>query len=254
MLKATPLHLDWNKDLPKYWFDNSPFKSCFMNGYALPIPKGEQYFIGAVLKYQKRISDEKLLSEMKGFVAQESWHTSIHKKYNLWLKNQGYDVDSFERDAQKLLDSQNGNLAKLINTICLEHLTVIFAIWIVNRKGILDKMDPFFRDLWKWHMSDEYEHRSFAFDILMHITKENKLKKVKSLLNKTMLRVTYRFLYLVIKSSLDMLKTDGQLWKWKTLRDAISLFFNLKDGLITTSFKNWISFFKEDFHPSKKIL
>ena len=65
---------------PKYFFDNNPFKTHFMNALSILFPEGERFFIRSVLAYRDQISDPKLLQEIKEFCAQEAQHRWCTKR------------------------------------------------------------------------------------------------------------------------------------------------------------------------------
>ena len=59
----TPLRIQVRKfdpaatdSAPKYFFDNDPFKTHFMNALSILFPEGERFFIRSVLAYRDQIS------------------------------------------------------------------------------------------------------------------------------------------------------------------------------------------------------
>lgn len=84
-------------DIPKYWFDNHPFKSRFFDAMSTIFPEGERYFISCVRDFRDQVTDPKLLQEIKDFMRQEGQHGIVHTTYNQRLKDQGIDVDMLER-------------------------------------------------------------------------------------------------------------------------------------------------------------
>jgi hypothetical protein len=55
----------------------------------------------------------------------------------------------------------------------------------------------------------------------------------------------------VLRSTVLMLKQDGQLWKIRTWVDAVNFLF-IKPGILRRAFIPWLQFLRKDFHPWKK--
>ena len=65
MFKEQPLKQDWEQELPKYYFDNSPVKTHFLNALSITFPHGERFFIDSVKNYKDRIDDEEIKIEIQ---------------------------------------------------------------------------------------------------------------------------------------------------------------------------------------------
>ena len=66
-----------------------------------------------------------------------------------------------------------------------------------------------------------------------------------------MVLTTVNFIWDISRNLIVLLKADGQLWKWQTLKDAGSLLFNTKNGFVTKLFMPWLGFMRQGFHPSQ---
>ena len=76
---------DLDAALATDWLDNDPFLTAVFNAMSLSFPSGERHFIDSVRAYEDRITDEKLLKEVKGFYKQEGIHSREHRNYNKLL-------------------------------------------------------------------------------------------------------------------------------------------------------------------------
>lgn len=246
MFKEQPLKQDWTQDLPKYYFDNSPCKTHFLNALSITFPHGERFFIDSVKNYQDRISDPEQKEAILTFVKQENWHRYAHQQYNLWLTNQGLPAEYLEEVTLKKIDyiktkiSRRGQLA---STVGLEHITAIFAEHLLTHPELLNSMHPHFRQLWTWHAIEEIEHKNVAIDTINAVG-GGKLKF-------SMMLTTLNFIWDISRNVVVLLQADKQLWKLQTLKDAGSLLFNTKNGFVNHLFKPWLSFMRKDFHPSQ---
>jgi len=256
MKKGRRLLLDWNQRLPKYWFDNSPLKSHLFNGIQIYFPNGEQYFIDSVRIFKKSITDRTLVDDVDEFIRQEAWHAKVHNDYNKWLEYHHYPVKSMLDSTNPAFDLKvNSDLGNLAGTVVQEHLTAVLADWFYNNPGLFESMHPHFREIWSWHMAEESAHRAVSYDVWKSVTdkiiqKHPKFKKIfDKVLYKPLLKHTFIFCKYILHSTFVMLRRDHQLYKWRTIRDFVSLMFNLRNGLIIHTFKPFFCFFKEDFHP-----
>jgi len=58
------------------------------------------------------------------------------------------------------------------------------------------------------------------------------------------------FIFAVLKITAILLKADKQLWKWRTFKDAASLLFNYRNGIVIKLFLPWTKSLRKDFHPN----
>ena len=63
--KTFNLKLDWDQELPLYWFDNSPFKTHFMNSLSTRFFHGEKFFIDTFNKFKNDINDPQLKEQVE---------------------------------------------------------------------------------------------------------------------------------------------------------------------------------------------
>ena len=96
-INARNVSFELEQSLATDWADNDPFLTALFNAMSISFPSGEKNFIDSVRPYEKRITDEKLLKEVKGFYKQEGIHSREHRKYNKVLCEQrGYDLTKLE--------------------------------------------------------------------------------------------------------------------------------------------------------------
>jgi len=247
MFKAEPLNQDWGSHLPRYWNDNSPFKTHFFNALSISLPDCEKFFIETVAAYSKNIDNEKFKLEIKEFLKQESHHRHAHKKYNDWLQLQGLPVEQLQNNSRKtwrLISSKLGNQNKLAITICIEHITVVYSCIFLQHKDLLKNMHPHFKQIWQWHAIEELEHKSVTVDI-WNSANGSTLHK-----NLVMSIVLLAYMWYVGKNTIIFLHKDHKLLKIQTWYDMIHFLFNRQYGLLRKSSRPWFDFMKSDFHPS----
>ena len=247
MFTEYQLRQDWSQNLPKYYFDNSPLKTHFLNALSITFPEGEKFFIYSVKNYKDQITDPTQQLEISTFIKQENWHSYVHRQYNLWIARQGLPAESIEDlHIQKVANTKQRSSQRgtLCITVCMEHITSILAEWVLKHPEVLDKLDPHFRQVWVWHAIEEIEHNAVAIDVLNAIGGHRRRRRI-------MLLNTIDFIWGTTKNTVALLKADKQLFKWRTVRDLISLLFNFKNGIVIKVFIPWLTFMKKDFHPSQ---
>ena len=106
--------LDFGLDdpsIPKYWFGGDAFKTRFFDAMSLIFPPGEKFFMVTVRDFRDRITDPKLLQDIKDFNRQEAQHGMVHRQDNDRLRKQGIDVDSLTQYVDDLQQRQEATAA-----------------------------------------------------------------------------------------------------------------------------------------------
>jgi predicted metal-dependent hydrolase len=92
-LVVRKLLIDLSTPFPARWNGGDAFKSAFFNALSMSFPLGEQYFMDSVRAGLKTLSAEvqqRLASEVQGFVGQEATHRRIHALFNGQLEQLGF--------------------------------------------------------------------------------------------------------------------------------------------------------------------
>lgn len=246
MFEAYHLKQDWNKPLPWYWCDDSAFKTHFLNALSLVLPDCEKFFLTTCKPYLKTVPDSEQREELLQFCKQEGYHRHAHIKYNAWLERNGLPVARLSRDTRRAWKWAHRFLSdkqKLALTICIEHITVVYAAILLRDADVFDKMHPHFRELWLFHTVEELEHKAVTMNLWNSADGSEALKRAFMMLALPL------YVYYVAKHTLVFLYKDGLLWNLQTWRDAIAFLFNDRTGLIRKSFVPWLDIFKKGFHP-----
>ena len=241
------MNFELEKSLATDWADNDPFLTAVFNAMSMSFPSGERNFIDSVRHYQDRITDEKLLNDVKGFYKQEGIHSREHRKYNKILCEQrGYDYDDLESVFLRRIEMGNNDpritsRVILASTVSVEHFTASFGESLLEGR-ILKNIDGPIGELWQWHALEELEHKSVAFDVYEQIGGSHEMRtRVMRLAMVTLLIDTLRVTF-------KILRHDKQMWTWSTLK-GLSKFLFSKTGFIRAHVPAYKDFFRKDFHP-----
>ncbi|KXZ68241.1 putative metal-dependent hydrolase [Acinetobacter venetianus] len=163
--------LDKNKKFTFYYEDNAVVTSLFVVLSAM-FPPGEMFFIESVRNVRDQITDEKLLEDIRNFIAQEAFHSREHKSLNEHLIQTNYpEVVEIEALTKVRLDKfrKLPKAEQLAATVVMEHFTATLTRLLLTDPLIKQKTTQESRNLWEWHALEELEHKSVAFDALKAI-------------------------------------------------------------------------------------
>jgi len=125
------------------------------------------------------ISDAGLIRDIEVFNKQEAQHFKFHVALNRWIREHGYErMEQYERkyaaEYEQMLSSRS--LLWLLS-YCegFESMGLASASAFVDGgiEEMLPDADPRPIALWRWHLAEEYEHRTVAFRTLKAVCGEN---------------------------------------------------------------------------------
>ena len=159
-------------EIPRHFIAGMAVPTHISNGVNLLFPAGERFFIRSVRRYLPLVEEKKpeLAGKIKDFFGQEGSHAREHERHFQWLRDQGYDVDTFLKAyhyvAFGILEKAVGPKLCLSVTAALEHFTASLAERGITSKQYHQHIHPRMLDLFMWHAAEEIEHKSVAFDVL----------------------------------------------------------------------------------------
>jgi predicted metal-dependent hydrolase len=175
-------------ETPLHWVPDDPLATHVMNVLHIMLPPGERWFCDVYREALPLITDEKLRTDMKGFMGQEATHARAHEAGREYLARYGIDTDRtmaqaewarrnlgsatpFGRTVPKPL-RKTWLITRLSIIAAVEHFTAVLGDWILNESAALDAAgaDAAMLDLLRWHGAEEVEHRSVAFDVYQHVS------------------------------------------------------------------------------------
>lgn len=245
-LPVRRLLIDLSAPFDRRWNGGDAFRSAFFNALSMSFPAGEQFFIDSVRDGMKVVPPQTradLAQEVQGFVGQEATHRHIHAQFNGQLAAQGF-VNKIEgwslrrRQANAHLNVR----MHVAGTAGTEHLTAIFADWMLRHPEALEGAEPRLRTLWEWHSAEEAEHRSTAFDVYQALGGSHKYRV------RAFVYITVTFSWDLFRQTLHNLWVDGSLFHGRTWRSAWRLLLS-KDGMLRSNVSQWRAYFQPDFHP-----
>lgn len=248
-LTVRKLLIDLNAPFAQRWNGGDAFRSAFFNALSMSFPQGEQYFMDSVragFKTLPSAEQERLADEVQGFVGQEATHRRIHALFNGHLQSMGFNNQIEPRATRRT--EKNAHLDVRIHvaaTAATEHLTALFAQWMLEHPEALEGSEERLKTLWLWHSAEESEHRSTAFDVYFAIGGNHQWRV------KIFKYVSTVFLYELTRQTVMNLWHDGSLFKWSTWKSGARMLL-AKDGLFRGNYREWKAYMAEDFHPRQQ--
>lgn len=184
-LKARKVKFDLSSS-PIHWLPDDVFSSHLINGIHMLLPAGELWFCRVYNKALPYINDPELYKEVKGFIHQEGSHAQAHKHGEVWLRDNGFDTQAYLSRVNWLFETllndqplkkswlmpkkleKHWLILRVGIIAAIEHFTGLLGDWCMNSTS-WDDGDPVIADLFRWHLAEEVEHRTVAFDLYEHL-------------------------------------------------------------------------------------
>jgi uncharacterized protein len=161
---------DYTASLPR-WCKTYPEYSQAVNCASLMLPYLEPYLNLVMRRAQAQLGpDHPLNADIGLFCKQEATHYLEHDAYNEALRKAGYPrlaefEDQFRAHFQRLLDTKSLTF-NCAYSLGFESIGPIYAEWWFEQTGdVMQGADPAVVSLWKWHLAEEFEHRTVAYDV-----------------------------------------------------------------------------------------
>jgi predicted metal-dependent hydrolase len=260
-IQARRVHFDAT-DVPLHWIPDHPVASNFTSLLNVVLPPIERWFVAVFNEALPLVKDPRLAEDMRGFIGQEATHADVHDRVLQDLMTaRGIDpkplldqVDFiFSRTLapQPSLDPER-RLSHLCDRLWLiaaiEHYTAVLGDFALNCRWDDYGADPTIADLFRWHGSEEVEHRNVAHDVAVYFH-DSYPDRIRSML----IALSMVFVFFQ-RGSWYLTKADPGLdlswWKMQRLRALDS-----KKGLLPKFRKlfgsNTLMYFRPGFSPDE---
>lgn len=257
MASVTPADLTINprnllfgrgKAAERWWNGGDPIATAFFNGLSVAFPQGEAFFIESVRYFRGSVAAGQV-QQIDDFIRQEAAHSREHTHFNRQVEDCGYDVSEIEAELTEGF-AQTKNNAPIVNlmlTVCLEHLTAIFAHQCLASDSHFTGAKPEHVRLWRWHAIEEIEHKAVAYDTWLAATQRLSAFKRWKFRSLVMLTVTEDFVRARFRNMRRFFRQDG-IDTTSTWLKTLSYLF-IYPGMLRRMLPAWLGFFRPGFHP-----
>lgn len=244
-IEVRNLRFDTDERVPRFWHGGRRSVTIFFDNLSIFFPHGERFFIAAVKAHRDKLTDPRLLEEVKAFVAQEGIHTREHIHYNEMLRERGYPIEEMEKRVERILKTVTRLMPKrwrLAVTCNLEHFTSLMGHFILNDPRLLEGADPTMAALWRWHAAEENEHKAVAFDVYREVGGNYPERAV------SMVFTTVIFWAKVLEHQARMMHREGIVFSAKEWAALVDFLFFRPGGMFRL-FLHYLDYYRPGFHP-----
>lgn len=260
-IQARKVHFDVS-EVPLHWIPGHPVASNVIGILNIVLPAAERWFVETFNEALPLVKDAKLADDMRGFIGQEATHADVHERvlYDFMVAR-GVDpkplLDQVEFVfSRTLAPTTSTDPERRLNHLCdrlwliaaIEHYTAVLGDFALNCAWDDYGADPALVDLFRWHGSEEVEHRNVAHDVAAYFH-DSYVDRIRSMvLAVAMICVFFQ------RGAWYLVKTDPQVdigwWEMQRLRMLDS-----KKGLLPTYRKlfgsNTLTYFRPGFSPEQ---
>lgn len=166
-------------DVPLHWIPEHPVASNVINLFNVVLPAAEHWFVKTYNEALPLVRDPKLAEDIRGFIGQEATHADAHDAViEDFLVTHGVDVAPLLAQVEYifgkvLAPTESTDPRRRLNDLCdrlwliaaVEHYTAVLGDFALNCTWDDHGADPTMVDLFRWHGSEEVEHRMVAHDV-----------------------------------------------------------------------------------------
>lgn len=244
-IEVRRIPFEFTGDIPAVWHPTQHEWSHMVNGASLTMPYLEPFLNRTMREALEKIDDPDLREDMDGFVRQEAQHYTNHRRYNEMLKASGYpelaDVEAtFEADYAAL--EQRSLEWRLAYSAGFETMTMGITEWLItDRESLFHGADPTVTSLVLWHMVEETEHKSVAYDVFQAVSGNYLLRLAGLLWGSLHVGLMSRRAYIV------MLKKDRL---WMNFRSRMRL-WKMVGRFFRKAGSAMLRALRRDYHPDR---
>lgn len=237
--------------VPRWWHSNDPVATAWYNSVSASLPRGEAFFIETLRDFRDDLPP-RLAGEIKAFVNQEINHTREHVAFKRLVADHGYNVESIDQGIKAMLALAEGRPREfnLAISLALEHFAAVISRQLLVKPEYLAGADPVAADVWRWHATEEIEHKGLMYDVWLHATRDWgawKRYKTRALIAALITRKYFRNR---IRDAIGLLEQDG--YSHRKAKWALYRFLWLKPGMMRRMFFEWAEILTPRFHPWKR--
>lgn len=179
---------------PLHWIPGHPVASHIVSLLNVVLPAAERWFVATYSEALPLVRDSLLAEEMRGFIGQEAVHADTHDRMlRDFMVARGVDpqpmLDRVEFVFSRLLaPSADADAERRLDHLCdrlwliaaIEHYTAVLGDFALNCAWDDHGADPTLVDLFRWHGSEEVEHRCVAHNVARYFH-DSYLARIRSM-------------------------------------------------------------------------
>lgn len=242
------MSFNFNQSQPTLFKDN-PWGEYWLATLSAMFPAGERFFVHSVRNLQNQAKTERLQKDIAAFIGQEAMHAKEHEHLNQLIQSSGLDTEPVSANVEWLMAKLKKYFTptqQLAITSAAEHFTAIIARQIMRRSDLQERLssNETLKNIWLWHAIEESEHKSVAFDLYQDVSGGNFIRLL------VMPFVTLYMAGIMAVGTVYLGITHFPAWKLLHLKEFNALILG-KNGFLSTLWKDYLDYYKFDFHPEQ---
>lgn len=230
-------------------FKDNPWGEYWLATLSAMFPAGERFFVHSVRNLQNQAKTERLQKDIAAFIGQEAMHAKEHEHLNQLIQSSGLDTEPVSANVEWLMARLKKYFTptqQLAITSAAEHFTAIIARQIMRRSDLQERLssNETLKNIWLWHAVEESEHKSVAFDLYQDVSGGNFIRLL------VMPFVTLYMAGIMAAGTMYLGITHFSAWKLLHLKEFNALILG-KNGFLSTLSKDYLDYYKLDFHPEQ---
>ena len=183
-IQARKVVFDVSKS-PLHWIPGHPVASHMISLLNVVLPAAERWFVATYNEALPLVKDPRLAEDMRGFIGQEAVHAETHERMlHEFMEAHGADPEPILKQIDYIFEKvlapgRSTNPKRRLNHLCdrlwliaaIEHYTAVLGDFALNSDWDDFGADPTMVDLFRWHGSEEVEHRCVAHDVASYFHK-----------------------------------------------------------------------------------
>jgi predicted metal-dependent hydrolase len=167
--KVRDVSFHFDGDTPFQWNPTNPLFGFAGNILSFVAPPFERYMVTTARQAIPRIADPEVAAEADAFLRQEAIHAREHRHHVAALTKQypglAQVTAEIERRFDRLVESESLEFHLAYAANIEATFTPLFNVWLRHRDTLFDNGDPRVAPLFLWHLVEEIEHRSSAYQL-----------------------------------------------------------------------------------------
>src|SRR5258708_584562 len=177
-IQARKVHFDVS-GIPLHWIPGHPVASNVISLLNVVLPAAERWFVETLNEALPLPKAPDLADVMRGFIGKEAMPADVHEQVlHEYMVVNGIDpkpiLDQIEYVFEKMLaPGTSTDPKRRLNHLCdrlwliaaIEHYTAVMGDFALNCAWDDHGASPTMVDLFRWHGSEEVEHRMVAHDV-----------------------------------------------------------------------------------------
>jgi predicted metal-dependent hydrolase len=166
-------------EVPLHWIPGHPVASHMVSLLNVVLPAAERWFVATYNEALPLVNDAELADDMRGFIGQEAVHADTHERMlHQVMEARGVNPKPILKQVDYIIGkvlapSTSADPKRRFNHLCerlwliagIEHYTAVLGDFALNCAWDDFGADSTMVDLFRWHGSEEVEHRCVAHDV-----------------------------------------------------------------------------------------